>query len=79
MKRIIEFLQEANGQLSMTRLSILLILTVYIGWGTFIVATKGIIPDLPPSLAACLVGLYGFNTANINLNFGKDPNDHKAA
>lgn len=66
--RIFQFLQEENGQFSITRLSILLILTAYIGWGSYIVAVERKIPDLPPSAGFLLIGLYGFNTANINLN-----------
>ncbi|WKZ32939.1 MAG: hypothetical protein QY316_00605 [Thermodesulfobacteriota bacterium] len=72
MGRMKEFLQEESGQLSMTRLTIFLILISYIGWATVIVIARHTIPDMPYGLAGLLVGLYGFNTANINLGGGND-------
>lgn len=56
----------------MTRLTIFLIVTAYICWASYIVFTTRAIPDLPYGLAGLLVGLYGFNTASINIGGTRD-------
>jgi hypothetical protein len=70
MKRVMEFLEDDGGELSMTRLTIVLIVLAYIGWGSYIVWTTKAIPDLPIQVTGLLVGLYGLNRANINIGKG---------
>lgn len=63
----LDFLKADNNQFSMTRLTILLLTLTYIGQSTYIVSQTRTIPDIPTAVAGLLVGLYGFNRANISL------------
>lgn len=67
MNRLVEFFQDTEGQLSMTRLTIALMVIAYIGWGSWIVYQTKLIPDLPIQVAGLLVALYGLNRADITI------------
>lgn len=69
MKRIVEFFQDTEGQLSMTRLIGFLLVANYIVQSSFIAYHKKEIADLPIEVALLVATLYGLNRAN--LSFGK--------
>lgn len=62
-----EALSEQDGRGSMTRLTIFICVVAFIGWATYLVIETLTLPDFPIGLATLLVGLYTFNTANINI------------
>lgn len=61
VKVMFSLFMESDGKLSMTRISIGAVLCAYIHWGTTIVASTNVIPDLPYGLAGFLAALYNFN------------------
>jgi hypothetical protein len=62
-KKLFEFFTSDNGQASLCRLLMALIVFAYLYWGTFIIhkAPVPVIPDIPVQLAGLVAILYGFN------------------
>lgn len=59
--RILEMFEEPTGGFSMTRVIMLMQVTGYISWASWIVYKTGVIPDIPLQLAGSLTLLYGIN------------------
>lgn len=70
MNKLIEFLQTDDGQMSNTRLTILLMVLSYIGWASWIVWHTKQIPDLPIQVAGLLAALYAVNKIGPNVQIG---------
>lgn len=71
MSRLVEFFQDSDGQLSMTRLSIFLLSLAYIVQACYLTYTNKVIPDIPVGVAALMGSLYMFNQELVKLHIGK--------
>jgi hypothetical protein len=62
-KKLFEFLTSDNGQASLCRVLMAIIICAYIYWSTYIIlkAAVPVIPDIPVQLAGLVAILYGFN------------------
>lgn len=76
MRSFLSFLAEESGKISFARLLSTILIFCYIGWATYIVINKQIIPDMPLGLATLIILLYGFNKAAAILINRRSNNDN---
>jgi len=60
--KLTEFVQGSRGKLSITRLTMLLMASLYIFMAVWMLVKEGTIVDIPLQLAGFLAILYGTNT-----------------
>lgn len=59
--KLLEFFEDDNGGLSMSRLMALLMVLCYLVWASWIVYQGRSIPDMPLQLGGLIVAVYGIN------------------
>jgi len=69
MKKLLEFILDDSGKLSMSRALTAIIVLVYLGYAGFVVITTKTVPDIPSGVATLAGALYAANKFSPTLPF----------